>query len=355
MKKTFIILSLFLSGFCYLLKAQDNNLNQGNLYPFNDFFLNLDNLQKVTKEAVSVNNNFKNSGKYALRFSVPLWFEGYAAEAFLKNKKFELLDNDIIITNFTPGSVTKEKSESITKKGTSKSFLISTSHSVIYIKSSEKAPLYLITVYDEKGDVSHVFKLTHTMTEETNNEVYSYPFLNFFACSDDNLVYTSYDKNFPLTYLLDIKTGVQTTINHIVNGIIRNEGENEVIGSVEINEEKQLLKVNIGEKSWTASAENNYYDEAETLLKDSMLIVATYPKIATGANLSAYNQKTGKLLWKADVAQMNVGHSEYYNKVILSLYGNKIIMEGIEAGGKYLQIFDIKDGKRLFMSGIEDK
>jgi outer membrane protein assembly factor BamB len=78
------------------------------------------------------------------------------------------------------------------------------------------------------------------------------------------------------------------------------------------------------------------------------LYVSFYHGIATGSSLYAFTRSTGKLLWQADVKQLNVSHSEYYNTVLLSNWKNYIILEGIEAEGHYVQIFNKDTGERLF-------
>jgi hypothetical protein len=55
--------------------------------------------------------------------------------------------------------------------------------------------------------------------------------------------------------------------------------------------------------------------------------------------------------WTADVKQINASHSEYANKVTLSMYKNKIVMEGNESYGNYVQLFDAETGKRLATFG----
>ena len=99
---------------------------------------------------------------------------------------------------------------------------------------------------------------------------------------------------------------------------------------------------------------HHYKGSAETVLFGDILVIAVFHDISTGSELSAFNINTGEKLWEADVKQLAVPHSKYYNKVILSCYENKIIMEGVEAYGHYLQIFDLETGKRLFESDIFD-
>ena len=329
---------------CYSQTSGKMKLNSLFIYHFKDTFINLENFKKYNLENDTI-KSFKELSKYADRFKGPFWFDAYQTEVTLNNKKFVLSENKVTISDLSLSG----KGETRMKKGggSSGDFLLCTSEAVVHIQSLDKDPFYMITVYNEKGEVTHTFKLEHTKIINKKNVYNHYPYLKFFTYTKNNLVFTSYDEKYPLTYVLDIKTGDQKSYKYIINGIIRSEDENTVTGFVKMDEEKQKLKIITPDNSWTATVDNNYYDEAETILKDSILIVATYPKIATGSALAAYNFKTGKQVWKADVFQMKIDHSEYYNKVLLSLYGNKIIMEGVEAGGSYLQVFDILSGKRL--------
>src|SRR5690606_32229672 len=97
----------------------------------------------------------------------------------------------------------------------------------------------------------------------------------------------------------------------------------------------------------------DYADQAcEFLLKGDLLYIANYHPIATGSSLHCFDLKTEKMKWTADVLQVNASHSEYYNKVTLSMYKDRLLMQGDEAYGSYLQIFDAESGKRLKQFGL---
>ena len=107
------------------------------------------------------------------------------------------------------------------------------------------------------------------------------------------------------------------------------------------------MNVELGGHNW--DIQNTYFnDAARTILTDSLLIIATFDRISSGSNVNAYNAQTGKLLWQGEVKQLQVAHSEYYNAVFLTLFEDKLILEGNEAGGSYLQVLDLKSGKNLF-------
>jgi hypothetical protein len=72
-----------------------------------------------------------------------------------------------------------------------------------------------------------------------------------------------------------------------------------------------------------------------------------FTRTATGAELIALSRQSGRRIWTAEVRQLNVSHSKYLNDVALELDGDRVIMRGYEAGGCYVQVFDLATGRRL--------
>ncbi|NRA12857.1 MAG: hypothetical protein HRT57_12945, partial [Crocinitomicaceae bacterium] len=112
------------------------------------------------------------------------------------------------------------------------------------------------------------------------------------------------------------------------------ETDKEVIGFVSTkgNYENKITKFHIN------MIEGEDYDftlrygmeHCNFLLKDSLLYIANYNNISSGSALQCYSLKSKKIIWTAKVLQINAGHSKYSNKVTLSLYKNKLLMEGEE-------------------------
>jgi hypothetical protein len=156
-----------------------------------------------------------------------------------------------------------------------------------------------------------------------------------------------------VTRILDLNTFEITEYDKIAHGIILDEKEEKLMGFVtskkDYKAEKQPVNFEItmiDGKKFEFSIE--YGDEAcDFLMKDSLLYFANYHPISTGSSLHCFDMKTAKMKWTADVLQVNASHSEYWNKVTLSLYKNKLIIQGDEAYGSYLQIFDSETGKKL--------
>jgi hypothetical protein len=88
-------------------------------------------------------------------------------------------------------------------------------------------------------------------------------------------------------------------------------------------------------------------DSASVVVAGDLLIVAHFHRIATGSSLTALELATGAIKWQADVQQLQVAHSKYWNDVELTRAGNILTLHGVEAAGCYVQTFDLMTGRRL--------
>ena len=109
-----------------------------------------------------------------------------------------------------------------------------------------------------------------------------------------------------------------------------------------------LVDAKSGQPRWRVPAPRGLqYDGFSALVDGDRLILANYHRDATGATLFALDLGSGALRWTADVEQLNVAHSEYYNDVALERRGAELVMRGYEAAGCYVQSFDLQSGRRL--------
>jgi len=91
-----------------------------------------------------------------------------------------------------------------------------------------------------------------------------------------------------------------------------------------------------------------YYDSASVVLEGEgcTAYIGLFDRIATGSSLISANLCTGAVRWTADVVQLNVAHSKYFNDVTVEKRGDEILMHGVEAAGCYEQAFDAATGAR---------
>lgn len=313
------------------------------MYPFQGYYINLENLQRIEADGILA-TTFKTASKYATRFDLPRWFKSMPQTTVFKNHRFDITHQQLRVTHLANQQV-----KIIERQLTGRSFLVSVADGVVQVQKSDKTKQYLITKYDEKGASLFTTALTHTQISTQGNVQHNTPYLNYLAHTPTHMLFSSYHKKYPITHVVHLEDGRLSTLGFQTNGIIRGAQEKLIKGFVQINADKKTLKTNFLNFDWTVTLAHSH-NFAETLLIDNVLIIATYHRLSTGAALYAYDAESGKLLWKAKVSQLATNHSQYYNMLLLSAFRKKIILEGVEAHGNYLQIFDIKTGKKLFDS-----
>jgi hypothetical protein len=152
----------------------------------------------------------------------------------------------------------------------------------------------------------------------------------------------------PSTRVLRTTTleAVASFANDRVAGVVE-DAEGELTGLVAVDESTKTLSLldRKGRLRTTPVASNG--NGAIGLSAGDIVVIAIFHRIATGAALVAVDAKSGAVRWRGDVEQLNVAHSQYWNDVILTLDGNRVVMRGIEAGGCYEQTFDLATGRRL--------
>jgi hypothetical protein len=324
------------------------------LYPFQNYYLSLDKLTVIVVDGIPA-KNFKTESKYACRFQVPVWFKTYPTKIEFGDKTFsinekeeiEIKDNKTSSVKTIPNKDEDIKTESVAGSN----FLFISDAGIVNVKRLWGNFGYAVRIYDTEGNEIRSFTFEHTKYIYKENVNYAYPYLNFLTFTPVYGVFTSYDNDYKKSVIINLTDGKTKEIDKHVNGVILAEDEKNIIGYIGMDQEKKTVTAFLNDSKINLEAANYYYYDAETVVNDSILVLATYSKLATGSSLTAHSIKTGKLLWEADVKQFNADHSEYYNNIILSIYSDKVIMEGTEAFGSYLQIFDIKTGKRLFVSG----
>lgn len=81
---------------------------------------------------------------------------------------------------------------------------------------------------------------------------------------------------------------------------------------------------------------------------NNTLFIAEQSPIASGCQIIAIDLKTGKYRWKTQLQGIGpVCHSEYLNKVNLNADGDKIVIYGNEASGRYVEILNMRTGRMI--------
>lgn len=325
-----------------------------NLYPFQAYYINLDENNAVLIDGIP-SADFKTCSKYAHRFTNPV-----SDSVIIDGKKFIVVKNKekgIYNVNIFEG----EKLLNTIKLPVENPLpevheyyinLFPYKNDLIMFMEDMYTTHYIICKYNTEGKelISKEIEHTYITHPEPNTNHYN-RYLYFNDLTASQMVFTSHiafaDKF--KTIVLSLDDFSVTEYDKTANGLILDENEKNLSGFVTQDNDHFTVQMIDNRKF---EFEIKYGNPAcEFILKDNLLYIANYHPIATGSSLHCFDLQTGKMKWTADVKQVMASHSEYYNKVTLSMFKNKIIMEGDESYGDYVQIFDAGTGKRLAVFG----
>ena len=342
-----------------------------NLYAIGDTsWINLDDFSKATPPdtttpvpsddptaappapSATASMDFKKFSKYASRFRVVDLNGTPPTSAVYKDRPFRIVDNSHIGYKITSGSreikVESSKDDEKLDDVKGNNFLVGTSDGIVHVQRFEGDLGYRIMKHDEWGKIKYRTTLPHTNVVETKGTEYKQPFLLYFTHTDRFMVFNSLtSRDIHKTTIVDLKDGKTNEIATSVCGVIRADNEISFDGYVIRDEVAKTLKVNMKGANWPAYKEPNAAKvQAEVLVSDSVFVLARYYRGTAGISLVAFHVKTGKVLWAGEVKQASTAA----NLIYLSKYQNKLLMECTQAGGNYMEAFDMATGKRIYSS-----
>jgi outer membrane protein assembly factor BamB len=107
---------------------------------------------------------------------------------------------------------------------------------------------------------------------------------------------------------------------------------------VEVAVSKQGAKI----YGWNATAATPIAIAADTLF------YVSHSEIASGATVIAVDLRTGKQSWSARLTGLGpISHSQYLNHVWFAVEPDVIVVQSVEASGKYIELVDRKTGKSV--------
>jgi len=325
-----------------------------NLYFFQGYYINLNENNAVLIDGIP-SSDFKTCSKFAHRFrnpvsnSVLLNNKKYVVE---KDRKKQVYNLNIFQENKKIKTIRLPVEDPLPEVHDYQVNLLPYKNDVIMFMEDMYKTHYIICKYNADGEELMRKEIENTfVTHPEPNTDYHHRYLYFSGLTFSQMIFTSHiafaEKS--KTVLLSMDDFSVTEYDKTANGIILDENEKNLMGFV--TQEKEHFIVQMTDNS-KYEFDIKYGNPAcDFILKDNLLYIANYHPIATGSSLHCYDLKTGKMKWTADVKQINASHSEYSNKVTLSMYKNKIIMEGDEESGDYVQLFDAETGKRLACFG----
>lgn len=325
-----------------------------NLYPFQDSFINLDE-NKIVPVDVLHSVNFKTCSKYVNRFANIIADSIYLnGKTFLveKNKEKGIYNVNIFEGKKHINTIKLPVEIPLPEVHEYYIHLLPYKNDIIMFMEDMYTTHYKVCRYNSDGReiIRKEIEHTHITHPEPKTNQYN-RYLYFSGLTASQMIFTSHiafaDKF--KTIVLSMDDFAVTEYDKTANGIILDENEKYLAGFVTQSDDDFMVQMIDNTKY---EFEIKYGNPAcDFILKDHLLYIANYHPLATGSSLHCFDLGTGKLKWAADVKQIMAEHSQYSNKVTLSIYKDKIIMEGDEASGDYVQIFDAETGKRFAVFG----
>jgi len=318
------------------------------LYPFDSKYFNLKTLQyeNSTEERA---HSFKSDSKYAIRYK-GLVIDKIAYKGML----FEALeDNGLLLKNLTTKAATPltNNEKDIPRQGLS--YLLEVTEGIVHIKPLKADNGYMVYKYDESGKQKFGVQIKHSEFVQKGKLTYHLPYLGYKLHTANTIVFSSYVNRIPKTVTLSTLDGSVSNFEFSSIAVIRDEtNDMDIHGFVQLDKETSSLKITYISDNFSIEHPSfSNITHAETLVKDNTLIITGYNGHAPNAQLLAIDLKTQKIVWEADVAKFGgKENSSYFNAIWLGEYDNKLLLEGYEPKGKYLQIFDIRTGSRIWKS-----
>ncbi len=325
-----------------------------NLYLFQGYYINLDDNNVVVIDGIP-STDFKTCSIYAHRFtnpvsnSVHLNGKSFTVE---KNKKKKSYNMAVFEGEKRINTIKLPVEDPLPEVHEYYIYLLPYKNDVIMFMRDMYTTHFTICKYNSEGKELRRAEIEHTfVTHPEPNHNLHHPYLYFNGITSSQMIFTSsfgFAKK-TKTVVLSMDDFIISEYDKTANGLILDKDEKNLIGFITKNDQRFSVQMI---DSTTYEFEIKDRNPAfECILKDNVLYIANYHPIATGSSLYCVDLHTGKTKWTADVKQIMAAHSEYSNKVTLSIYKDKIIMEGDESYGNYLQIFNAKTGKRLAAFG----
>jgi outer membrane protein assembly factor BamB len=109
-----------------------------------------------------------------------------------------------------------------------------------------------------------------------------------------------------------------------------------------------------GRTHWRQSYGPTPADSAALLLHGDTLYAALYSDAATGGQVVALDVDSGAQRWSTYLQAMGpLHHSKYRNQIQLRLLDGRLAVFGDEAAGRYIEVLDPSNGRRIAYRKVE--
>jgi hypothetical protein len=360
--KHFLLIMMICFGFgCGIkelrIKVAPTSMDTGpnmKYYKFDGYYIDLDNLKATSDSFMGA--TFKDLPPYAWRFSNPiadsLYINGHSF-VIENNEEQERYKLHIIKNGNWKTSVDLPVDTPLAEVREYYIHMFPYKNDVIVYMEDMYTTHYYIMKYNSDGKELMRKDIEHTYVTIEGNTYEHHPYRYFSYLTPHHMVFSSgFWPDKPNNVILSLDDFSVQEYKDGADGIILGDGEKEIAGFISFNGQSKKHTIHmINGKKYQVKLDE-WRSGCNVLMSKQYLYIATFHPISTGSGLACFDMDKGEIVWTADVLQVNASHSEYSNNVTLSMYKDKLIMEGNESYGNYVQIFDPKDGKRLASFGF---
>lgn len=183
-----------------------------------------------------------------------------------------------------------------------------------------------------------------------------YFFLNFEQAGAAHLLFTSHWSTYrrPAAVVLRTSDGarVAEVERHVSSLVERPDGSLEGLLCVDsVRGELALLDPGTPARPrWSSPAPSSVHRRADAAWTPDGLLVAQYDAITAGARLVLLDPLEGHTRWQAEVAERPPYERTplFVNAWSVSVFGDRVLLTGDESAGSTAQVFDLRDGRRLY-------
>ena len=99
---------------------------------------------------------------------------------------------------------------------------------------------------------------------------------------------------------------------------------------------------------WARDEGDHILAAAALAVAGDALVVVSFIPMASGATATAYERATGRERWRTGLHGIGrVSHSGYLNDVRVRVAGDRVVVTGWEASGRYVEVVDLASGRIL--------
>lgn len=316
------------------------------LYHFDKKYLHLGQLEYKSVTGI-LHNDFKKASKYKSRFSRlssnVLDYKGSLFYIGTHNSlalKIPDRKNKILLPNLE---------KAIYNRGAN--YLLQSSTGMLCIKDLEHQAGYQIYKYDEAGKLLFGKQIKHSRLIKLATYQYYKPYLKYKLHTPNFLFFTSYEQDIPQTIRLDVTTGKTMLFHFTLAGVILEEKQDSsLVGYIRFDMHQKQLLIDYLDQNFTIPTPNiPTINTVETLLHQDTLLLVYYHDQAPSCMVLAFDLSTQQVLWQKKLSpKRKLQAPFYFNKIWLSRFGQKIILESYESAGRQLHILDWINGDILW-------